>query len=111
MKGPPNLLGTAYLRLAVIPNLSSSLCRSEPGITRLVGSAERIFSNLNVQNLISVMNTESLIAKIRMNRIIDCLGFIMVNYDPGLLVSDTNENEPGYISNLTEAFRFDQNVQ
>ena len=77
----------AYMRQAVIPNIHERDCLLEPGVKFLVGSAERIISKLVVQNLISVMNIDTLISKIRMNRVIDCLGIIEVFYEPGLLSS------------------------
>ncbi|CAG2178887.1 unnamed protein product [Oppiella nova] len=82
---PADLIGAAYLRIADIPNFNEFACTTDPGVTKLIGTTERIFSNLNVENLLSVLDLESIIVKIRSNRIVDCLGYVNIQYSPGLM--------------------------
>ncbi|CAG2120783.1 unnamed protein product, partial [Medioppia subpectinata] len=93
IKGPLALLGDAYLEILDLPNFSPYSCQSEPGVTQLVGSSEKIIANLDVQNLLSIMDLDSIITKIRSNRLVDCLGCITVQYSPGLVASDVLTNE------------------
>ena len=72
-----------------IPNFDPYSCQKEPGIKQLLGSSEKIIANLDVQNLLSIMDLDSIITKIRSNRVADCLGTISVHFSPGLLFSET----------------------
>ena len=93
VNGPRALIGAAYLEIQDIPNFDPYSCQKEPGIKQLLGSSEKIIANLDVQNLLSIMDLDSIITKIRSNRVADCLGTISVHFSPGLLFSETLFNQ------------------
>lgn len=89
MNGPRALIGSAYLEIQDMPNFDPYLCQKDPGVKQLQGSTEKIIATLDVQNLLSVLDLDSIMTKIRSNRVADCLGSITVQFSPGLVFSDT----------------------
>src|ERR1700712_2913413 len=79
VNGPRALIGAAYLEIQDIPNFDPYSCQKEPGVKQMLGSSEKIIANLDVQNLLSVMDLDSIITKIRSNRVADCLGSVSVH--------------------------------
>ena len=81
------MIGAAYLESQDIPNFNPYNCQTEPGIKQMFGTVEKIVATMDIQNLLSVMDLNSIITKVRSNRIANCLGSVAVQYSPGLVSS------------------------